>query len=156
MEGARLARRSDLPLLADLWQRAVDDLAGQRGGAVLASDLERPDLRRSLEDYLVDPGCLVAVGTFAKTSIGIVAASLRRTGRELIAVVELIYVEPEGRQVGVGEAMMRLTLRWARSQGCTSLDAPALPGSRSAKAFFEGHGFQARLLTMHLRLDAET
>jgi GNAT superfamily N-acetyltransferase len=154
VEGARLARHSDLALLANLWQRAVDDLAGQRGGTVLASDLTRSDLSGSLDSYLVDPGRLVAVGTIDGTPVGIIEACLRPTGDELIAVVELIYVEPEGRQVGVGEAMMGHTVRWARSQGCTSLDAPALPGSRSAKAFFEGHGFQARLLTMHLRLDA--
>ena len=29
------------------------------------------------------------------------------------------------------------------------MDAPALPGSRPAKAFFEDHGFVARLLVMH-------
>jgi hypothetical protein len=33
--------------------------------------------------------------------------------------------------------------------GCVGVDAPALPGSRSAKAFFEDNGFIARMLVMH-------
>ena len=64
-------------------------------------------------------------------------------------VVETIYVEPSARQVGVGEVMVAAILQWCAERGCRGVDAPALPGSRPAKAFFEDHGFVARLLIMH-------
>jgi hypothetical protein len=49
----------------------------------------------------------------------------------------------------VAEAMVAALDDWARTLGCAGIDAPALPGNRAAKAFFEGQGFLARLLVMH-------
>ena len=78
MEHARPATEADLEELVALWRRAVDEIAVQRGGAMLSVILTRG-----------------------------------------------------------GE--------W----GLTGIDAPALPGNRDAKAFFERHGMRARLLVMH-------
>ena len=72
-----------------------------------------------------------------------------RARREPLGRIEVIFVEPNARQVGVAEAVLELVLEWAQSRGCVGVDAPALPGNRTAKAFFEGHGFLARLLVMH-------
>jgi GNAT superfamily N-acetyltransferase len=152
VEGARPADPVDLAVVATLWGQAVAELAGVRGGDILAADLTIDELDRYLEESLDDRERFLAVGTLDQSLIGMAAAHRRSTGEEVIAVVDLIYVEPGARQVGVGEALLGEVSSWAREVGCTSLDAPALPGSRSAKAFFEGHGFQARLLTMHHRL----
>jgi len=69
-----------------------------------------------------------------------------------LAVVGELGVEPEARAVGVGEALLTEILAWADAAGCVGVDAPALPGHRQAKNFFEAHGFTARVLTMHRTL----
>jgi hypothetical protein len=45
--------------------------------------------------------------------------------------------------------MIELVVAWCAARGCAGVDAPALPGNRPAKAFFEDNGFVARLLVMH-------
>jgi ribosomal protein S18 acetylase RimI-like enzyme len=64
-------------------------------------------------------------------------------------------VEPEAREVAVGEAIADRLVAFCRDARCTGIDAYALPGNRAAKNFFETHGFTARLLVMHRRLDGE-
>ena len=51
--------------------------------------------------------------------------------------------------MGVGEALVADLVEVATARGCLGIDAPALPGHRQTKNFFEGQGFTARLLTMH-------
>jgi GNAT superfamily N-acetyltransferase len=70
-----------------------------------------------------------------------------------LGVVEAIYVEPQARAVGVGEALMDTALDWFRRRGCAGVDAVALPGARLTKNFFEEFGFTSRLLVMHHRFD---
>jgi GNAT superfamily N-acetyltransferase len=67
----------------------------------------------------------------------------------LLGIVRTLYVEPPGRAIGVGEAIMDMVISWCTSLRCVGIDAPALPGARHAKAFFEDEGFVARLLIMH-------
>ena len=154
MEGARAAEVADLAVVEDLWRRAVDELEGLRGGNILASDLTRADLAGTLRADLEDPDRMLAVGTIDDTLVGMAAAHRRRAPAGPIAVVDLVYVVPEARQVGGGEALINLVTAWAEELECRGVDAPALPGSRSTKAFFEAHGFQARLLIMHHPLHA--
>ena len=67
-----------------------------------------------------------------------------------------IYVTPEARGVGVGEAMMDELLDWARGRGCVGVDSLALPGDRDTKNFFETHGLVARAITVHRALADRT
>jgi GNAT superfamily N-acetyltransferase len=71
-------------------------------------------------------------------------AGAARLGR-----VRELFVDPDARAVGLGEAILGELLAWFREQGCGGVDAMALPGHRQAKNFFEEQGFVARLLVMH-------
>lgn len=135
--------------LAQLWNRAVSELDGQRGGWLLAGSLDRPDLEGFLNDALLDPQRLLVVGCIDAVPVGVASGVIDRLRREPVAHLELIFVEPRARQVGVAEAMLEVVTTWAGSMGVVGIDAPALPGNRSAKSFFEVQGFQARLLIMH-------
>jgi ribosomal protein S18 acetylase RimI-like enzyme len=139
--------------MTELWRRAVQEVAPQRGGDLLASDLSLDDPVASLQADLANPDVLLAVGTIDDALVGLGTARRRKLGDTSVVVVDMVYVDPEGRQVGVGESLMRLIEEWAGINGCTGVDAPALPGNRAAKAFFEGLGYQARLLVMHHRFD---
>lgn len=155
METARPAAEGDLADLATLWTHAVEELDGQRGGWALAGSLHRADLDHFLRAGLDDPDRLLAVGLIDDVPVGVASLRADRDRREPLGWLELIYVEPKARQVGVAEVMLALVTARCREWGMAGLDAPALPGNRSAKSFFETQGMQARLLTMHRPLEAE-
>ena len=66
-----------------------------------------------------------------------------------IGILEDIFVEPEAREVGVGEALVNHVTDWCRDEGCIGIDSFALPGNRSTKNFFETFGFTARMIVVH-------
>lgn len=149
MESARPATAGDLDFIAGLWKDAVDELDGQRGGALLAGNLFRPDPGEWVRGAFEDEERFLVVGSLEGVPVGFASVSIDRDRREPVGVIEIVYVEPPARQVGVAESMVGLVMEWSAEKGCVGVDAPALPGSRSAKAFFEDNGFVARLLTMH-------
>jgi ribosomal protein S18 acetylase RimI-like enzyme len=149
LESARLATAADLATLVRLWDEAVADLDGQRGGAPLAGSLTRADLHHYLASAVEDPDRLLVVGLIDAVPVGLASLSAVRDLPEPLARLELIYVEPWGRQVGVAESMLAVAMELCPAWGIAGVDAPALPGNRDAKAFFESNGFQARLLVMH-------
>lgn len=149
MESARPAAPSDGEHLVRLWRQALAELDGQRGGALLAGGLARLDLPGWLSDAVADPERAVVVGLIDDTPVGLASASVAPMGGDRLGILDLIYVEPTARQIGVGEAMLSEIVSWCDRLGLAGLDAPALPGSRPAKSFFEDNGFQARLLVMH-------
>lgn len=153
MEHARQADATDLGLIADFWSEAVAELDGQRGGFLLAGSLTREDLPTALLQAHEDEDRLLVVGMLDEVCVGFASVFCDRKRREPVAAIELIYVQPPARQVGVAEAIVNRVMDWASELGCVGVDAPALPGSRSAKAFFEDNGFIARLLVMHHPLD---
>ena len=63
-----------------------------------------------------------------------------------------LYVHPEARDVGIGEAMIEELLTWAPTTGAKALEATALPGDRQTKNLFERFGMKARAITVSRRL----
>lgn len=149
MESARPAAGADLDDLTRLWAHAVDELDGQRGGGPLAGALARTDLAGFLTGALADRDRLLVLGLIDEAAVGLASLRADRGGREPLGRLELIFVEPRARQVGVAAAMLAVVEDTCRDWGMSGLDAPALPGNRSAKSFFETQGMQARLLIMH-------
>jgi GNAT superfamily N-acetyltransferase len=144
VESARPAAEADTARVAELRAVAQAELRAQtRGGPVFVAG----EAARFSPSYTV-------VGEFDGVVVGFgaAAASDLADGSRLGVIGEL-FVEAEGRAVGVGEAMIGLLLDWCRSQGCAGVDAFALPGTRETKNFFETFGFTARLLVVHHRLD---
>ena len=70
-----------------------------------------------------------------------------------LAEIDALYVLPEARGVGLGEALMDEVLVWAAGAGAAAVDAVALPGDRVTKNFFERYGMTARALQVHRRLE---
>jgi ribosomal protein S18 acetylase RimI-like enzyme len=97
---------------------------------------------------------LVVVGTIDDVVVGygaVLVETLRSSAH--LGVITDLFVEEEARSVGVGEAMIGALVARCRALDCVGIDASALPGHRAAKNFFETHGFTARALVMHHRLD---
>jgi GNAT superfamily N-acetyltransferase len=151
VERARPAVEADAGRLVELADEALAEISARRGGTQLAHDvLAGRSVPQAVGAALADPDATVVVGELNGAALGIGMARIDQ--RRTAATVELLYVEPDARAVGLGEVMLDALAAWAGSRGCTALDAAALPGSREAKAFFETHGMVARLLVMHRAL----
>jgi ribosomal protein S18 acetylase RimI-like enzyme len=152
VEAARPATAADVPVLAELSARAMEELTPMRGGAVFVAREARA--APTAED-VADPEVCVVAGTIDETVVGYAVGrtEVLRDGSTLGVITDL-YVDEGARAVGVGEAMMGSLLEWFRSAGCAGVDATALPGNRATKNFFEESGFTARLLVMHHRFSA--
>ena len=154
MEASRAARPEDLPRVVELAALLRTELAAMKGGDVwLASEATPEPLDTSYRALLERDDAVIVVGEYAGVVVGYAAvtASHLRDGRRLGVLTDL-YVEPEAREVGVGESMIDLVVAWCTEQGCAGIDSVALPGHRATKNFFEESGFTARALLMHRRL----
>jgi GNAT superfamily N-acetyltransferase len=151
MEQARAATAADVSILTALWAAGRGEIEAHRGGRLLVDSIVSPGVlpEQAWRAAVADPDRLVTVGTLDGVEVGFATARCDTAGSQPRGIVETIYVEPAARQVGVGEVMVDAILKWCAERGCRGVDAPALPGSRPAKAFFEDHGFVARLLIMH-------
>jgi len=152
---ARIAGRGDVPALVELYRRFQDALADERGGAVhLSKEAFAEPLEGHFRKILRDDRRIVALGTLEDVVVGLAVARLEQVAHSSQhATVEVLYVDPPAREVGVGEALLDAVVTWAAHNGAVGVDVLALPGMREAKNFLEGSGFVARLLVMHRRIN---
>lgn len=157
MESCRPATAEDIPRVVELAELLRAELGPMRGGALyLARDAWPEPLEDAYDALLTRHDALLLVGTLDEVVVGFAAVVVEqlRTGARLGVVTDL-FVEVDAREVGVGEVLADALVEHCRTVGCVGVDATALPGHRAAKNFFEAHGFTARSLAMHRRLDAE-
>jgi len=150
-EAARTATGADLPALEALVVAAADEKHAQKGGPLwFRRERRQGDAGAGLKAALSSPDHEVVAGTLDGTVIGygLVRAELLDDG-SLLGVVDDIYVDPGGRAVGIGEALMNHMLDWCRARGCFGVDSLALPGDRHTKNFFESFGLVARAIIVH-------
>jgi ribosomal protein S18 acetylase RimI-like enzyme len=155
VESSRPASAEDIPRVVELAELMRAELGAMRGGSLwLARDAWPEPLEDAYDALLARDDALVLLGTLDDVVIGFAAVVVEqlRSGARLGVITDL-YVEPEAREVGVGEVLVDALVAHCETAGCVGIDATALPGHRAAKNFFEGHGFTARALAMHRRLE---
>ncbi len=146
---ARPAVAGDLPLLVEMARALRLEQASLRGGPLLVARHCRPEpLDLAFSDAIEDP----TTGFWAGTIDGVPVGYALVSADDDIAVIEELHVHPEARAVGVGEAMLNAIVAWAGEQGCSGIDAIALPGARDTKNFFERFGLTARAIVVHRAL----
>ena len=67
--------------------------------------------------------------------------------------VDQVFVTPEARGLGFGDALLAAGLAHARAVGARLFEGEALPGDRETKNLYERAGITARLITVSTRLD---
>jgi GNAT superfamily N-acetyltransferase len=146
---------------ADLRRGVIDELAQERGGALFLAQrsdrtaaelLHTPTGTNSAE--LKDPSFLR--GAFIDSALlgWVYVVVTTMPDRRKLGCIEELGVHADARQLGIGEALLNVSLEYCREQGCVGVDSFALPGARETKNFFETFGMKARLLTVHVRLAA--
>jgi GNAT superfamily N-acetyltransferase len=155
MESARPATAADVGRLAELAEQAIAELTPTKGGDIWARrEARRAPYDESFITDLADDDRLVLVGEIQGAVIGYAVVHvepLRDDGS--LGIINDIYVEPDARDVGVGECLMDAIVAWCSARGCVGIDGLALPGNRATKNFFETFGLVARAIVVHRRLD---
>jgi ribosomal protein S18 acetylase RimI-like enzyme len=71
---------------------------------------------------------------------------------EKIARIEDVYVAPDWRDLGFGDALLERAMTDAREAGCELIEGEALPGDREIKNLYERAGVTARLIFVSRKL----
>ncbi len=139
----RPARRDDVDQLRLLEAEARAALLGQRGGdRWLATHAQRRNDWASVVD--ADVAGNVDVAVIDDVVVGYLV--LRCSGP--VASIEEVYVTPEARHVGFGDALIESAMTRARAAGCSTIEGEALPGDRETKNLYERAGITARLIVV--------
>ena len=136
-EGVRLADQADQGILRGLRAAAAAEVGGHRGGAALLA-----------EPLPVADGESTWLGTLDGHAVGFVTACWTTRASTRVGWLRQLWVEPDARGVGVGEALLSAALSWLAGLGVGRVDASALPGDRATKRALEAAGFAARLVVM--------
>jgi len=155
---ARPAGPGDVTELGRLAAEAISEQQHSRGGPVWSVREARPaPFGESISAAMADERGRVWLGTFTGASVGYAVAHIEelRDGT-LLGVIDDLFVEPDVRGVGVGEALAEAVVTWCEAEGCRGIDAWALPGNRETKNFFESFGFTARGIVVHRDLRTGT
>jgi ribosomal protein S18 acetylase RimI-like enzyme len=154
VEASRPAATADVTRIVELARLMRDELSAMRGGELWAAREAWPEpLDDAYGQLVTRADAHVVVGTIDQVVVGfgaVVVETLRSDAS--LGVVTDLFVEEPARSVGVGEAIADALVAHCEARGCIGVDAPALPGNRAAKNFFETHGFTARALVMHRHL----
>lgn len=151
MHAARGAGADDIDDVVALARRLRAEVATQRGGELWLRRHARPEpLESTYATLICSDDAHLVVGTRGESIVGFGVAEIAPlAGGGTLGRITDLYIEPEARRAGVGEAVLSLLTAFCARRGCSGIDALALPGSREAKSFFETSGFTARLLVMH-------
>jgi ribosomal protein S18 acetylase RimI-like enzyme len=149
---ARLADTDDVRALVRLYRGLESEMTALHPMWPLADGLAEP-IESSFHLLLDDGEALVVMGEVDGYPFGFavarIEAILPQARGERIGSIRLIYVEPEAREIALGEEMRDYAMDLLRRRGITRFDAHVLPGHRLAKNFFEAGGFSARAIIMH-------
>ena len=151
---ARPAGPGDADEVVALSRAGTAELRPHRGGEIWSQWEARPEpVEDAVQALLAADDAEVMVGTIDDAVVGYAIVALHRLhdGRPVGHLTDL-YVMPEARGVGVGEALMEGITDWCRAQACIGIDSIALPGDRATKNFFESFGLVARALRVHRAL----
>jgi GNAT superfamily N-acetyltransferase len=150
--GARVATPADADRLDELVSMAGSLIRPGRGGA---QHLDIDGFGWTLAERMTADATIVLVGTIDSVVLGFAVVSYRElAARVRVGRIEALFVEPDARELGVGEALLDALLEWCQSHQCRTVDAVALPGDRHTKNFFETFGLVARALTVSRSLDS--
>lgn len=148
----RQATHADIPAIELLYREAEPEQTARKPIWALTDGFDEP-VASHIASALEQDESWLFLGEIDGVTVGFIWATLEdmltRAEGSRIGRMRLIYTQPEARGVGVGHSMLEHVLGLLRPLGIRYFDAPAGPGQRVTKNFFEAHGFAARSIIMH-------
>lgn len=139
------ADADDIAQLELLEQEARAALVDQRGGNRWL--IEHPEVADQWVQRCSEVD--VWVGHMGDVVVGYMIAML---GDDAIVRVDQVWVTPEARELGFGDALLAAAIESARERGAVAVEGQALPGDRHTKNLYERAGIVARLITTYKTL----
>lgn len=140
----RAATADDVEQLAWLEDEARTALVDQRGGRRwLATHPQRGDQWQTSISELD-----VVVAHIGEVIVGYIVLDARSP----VATVDDVYVTPQARELGFGDALLAACLDLARAGGAAHFEGESLPGDRDTKNLYERAAIKARLITTSIEL----
>ena len=139
----RPARADDGPELALLEDAARAGLVDARGGARWLE--EHPRIGPDWASAIARRDVFVAE---LADPVPVLAGYLVLDVAGAVATVDQVYVSPEARELGFGDALLAAAWSRAADAGAAILEGYALPGDRHIKNLYERAGITARLITV--------
>ena len=136
----RIAKDYDAQAISELETQCIQESEHFRGSAQLLT--AAPIIGKGIGELLANAKHAV----FVVESSGNVCGFAHLEISSSVATICRIFVGPTARDLGAGATLIEALHAHARSQGCTQIDAYALPGDRLTKNLFERAGMKARLL----------
>lgn len=150
----RPAELADVPAIVALSDALFREDSGQRD-PLMNHDWAQQHGRQYFSGLLGNRAYLVLVAEDHGDVIGYLAGATSEAG-ELRTVrsaeLESMCVATPWRSRGVGEALARAFLRWAREQGVVWVTVTAYAANHGALAFYERLGFAPHTVTLGQRL----
>ena len=138
----RSASEEDVSAIVDLAKEARSEIAKFRGHEQLLEVWTLTEQQWATAITSNKNNVLVALSSMS--IVGYAKGDIDDKGA--ICLVSHVFVDPQARQLGIGAGLVGETARFAKSKGCQTLDAVALPGDRKMKNLYERIGMPARLL----------
>ncbi len=142
---AREHDADDIGQLELLEREARAALDGQRGGERWL--VEHPPIAASWPELVGRADVVVA--HIGEVLVGYMVGIL---GSDTIIRIDQVWVTPEARECGFGDAMLESVVDVAREHGAMAVEGQSLPGDRHTKNLYERAGIVARLITTYREL----
>ncbi len=130
-------------LEADARAAVVDQRGGPRWLA------EHPAVDGAWRERGSRAGADVLVAHIDEVVVGYLIADL---GDDDIVRIDQVWVDPQARELGFGDALLDFAIARARESGANAVEGQALPGDRHTKNLYERAGIVARLITTYRSL----
>ena len=148
---ARPATSEDIVFLTDLYRKLEAEMSAIHPMWPRADGLDEP-IEAAFLICIEDPDSLLLLGEIEGYPLGFILGRSRpllaHEPGVRVGAIQMVFVELEAREVGVGEVMRDTLMKDFRRTGHSLFDSHVLPGHRLAKNFFEAGGFAARSIIM--------
>lgn len=139
----RTAVESDVGELHAIELAARAPLADQRGGRRWLQT--HPEIGDRWREVIASTESVVLIADLDTVVVGFLLLMFEA---DQTARIETVYVVPDARECGFGDALLEKALDAARKYGSARLEGEALPGDRATKNLYERAGITARLITL--------
>jgi len=149
------AENGDAGALADLW---VDLAADQRRyGSHLVPDENRSVIRRTMVQHIVAGTAFLARrggSVVGFVTFGLEAGEYRQDVSR--GVVQNIYVRDSDRNEGIGDGLLDAAETALDSRGADIVSLEAMADNRSARRFYERHGYEPHRIELEKPINSGT